>query len=76
LGKGSSDSVDWKSYAFDRYGLDIRTPLGVREIVRTLDLADVDLPSIRRVIDEVVGWAKDASATATLDTPESDEPPF
>jgi hypothetical protein len=58
LGKGPSDSVDWKSYAADKYGLQITTAAGVRNLVRSLDLANVTLPSIRRVIDEVVNWAK------------------
>lgn len=64
-GKGPSDSVDWKSYAYDRYGLDIRTPDGVRDIVRKLDLGDVPLPSLQKVIDEVEEWAR-----------REDEPPF
>jgi energy-coupling factor transporter ATP-binding protein EcfA2 len=67
-GKGPSDSVDWKSYAFDRYDLDIRTPAGVRDIVRKLDLADVELPSLRRVIDEVVDWARQKITTSAGDT--------
>lgn len=58
LGKGPSDSVDWKSYALDHYGLPITTPAGVREVVRALDLRNVALPSIRKAIDEVVVWAK------------------
>ena len=58
LGKGPSDSVDWKSYALENYGLPITTAAGVRDIVRTLDLDNVPLPSIRTVIDQVVDWAK------------------
>jgi energy-coupling factor transporter ATP-binding protein EcfA2 len=58
LGKGPSDSVDWKSYALERYRLPITDPGGVRHIVRALDLDNVPLPSIRNVIDEVVNWAK------------------
>jgi hypothetical protein len=57
-GKGPSDSVHWKAYALEHYGLPITEPPGVRHIVRTLDLENVPLPSIRRVIDEVVNWAK------------------
>ena len=56
-GKGPSDSVDWKSYAHTHYGLPIDTDSGVRRIVRQLDLDHVPLPSIRRVIDQVVEWA-------------------
>jgi hypothetical protein len=33
-------------------------PIGVRNLVRALDLANVPLPSIRRVIDEIVNWAR------------------
>lgn len=58
LGKGPSDSVDWKSYGRKHYRLHIDTDVGVRDIVRALDLDNVPLPSIRRVIDEVVGWAR------------------
>jgi energy-coupling factor transporter ATP-binding protein EcfA2 len=58
LGKGPSDSVDWKLFAHERYGLQITTPGGVRNLVRALDLNGVALPSIRRVIDEIVEWAK------------------
>jgi hypothetical protein len=58
LGKGPSDSVDWKSYPLEHYGLPITTAAGVRDIVHTLDLNNVPLSSIRRVIDEVVNWAR------------------
>ena len=58
VGKGPSDSVDWKSYAWDRYRLPITTPGGVRNLVRALDLKGVALRSISRVIDEIVEWAK------------------
>jgi hypothetical protein len=37
--------------------LQITTPAGVRNIVRALDLKNVPLPSIRRVIDEIVDLA-------------------
>jgi hypothetical protein len=41
----------------EHYGLPITTTAGVRHIVRTLDLKNIPLPSIRRAIDEVVNWA-------------------
>ena len=58
LGKTPSDSVDWKSYAAEHYGLQINTPGGVRELVRALDLANVPLPSIRTVVDQIIAWAQ------------------
>lgn len=57
-GLGQSDSPDWKSYAETHYGLPITTAAGVRTIIRDLDLAGVELPSIRAVVDEVINWAK------------------
>lgn len=60
LGKTPADSVDWKSYAAETYGLQINTPGGVREVVRSLDLKNVPLPSIRRVVDEIIQWANSA----------------
>ena len=63
LGKGPSDSVDWKSYANERYGLQITTPGGVRDLVRALDLKNVPLPSIRAVIDKIVDWAQSTADT-------------
>ncbi|KAB7754244.1 hypothetical protein MMUC44124_22280 [Mycolicibacterium mucogenicum DSM 44124] len=57
LNKGPSDSVNWKAYAYEKYGLPITTPGGVRSIVRKLDLDDVELPSIRAVVEEIVAWA-------------------
>lgn len=57
LGKGPSDSIDWKLYAEQLYGLPLTTADGVRSLVHTLDLADVEFPSIRRVIDQIVAWA-------------------
>lgn len=57
FGKGPSDSVNWKAYAEDHYGLKITTPSGVRALVRELDLKSVPLPSIRAVIDDIVAWA-------------------
>jgi energy-coupling factor transporter ATP-binding protein EcfA2 len=55
--KGPSDSVDWKLYAEQHYGLPLTTAHGVRSLVHTLDLNDVAFPSIRRVIDQIVAWA-------------------
>lgn len=57
LGKGPSDSVNWKLYAREHYGLPIDTAEGVRSVVRALDLQNVQLPSIQTVIDEIVTWA-------------------
>ncbi len=56
-GMGPSDSVDWKSYALERYGLPIATADGVRRVIRSLDLAGVELPTIRTVVDEIIAWA-------------------
>ena len=56
-GVDTSNSVNWKQYALDRYGLPITTPAGVRQVVHALDQAEVDLPSIRKVVDEIVAWA-------------------
>nr|WP_286141477.1 AAA family ATPase [Mycobacterium sp. GA-1199] len=58
-GKGPSDSVDWKAYAEEHYGLPITTADGVRSVVHELDLAGVELPSIRAVVDEVINWSKE-----------------
>lgn len=57
LGKSPSDSVNWKDHARQRYGLPIDSPSGVREVVRALDLEGVEIPSVKRVIDEVIAWA-------------------
>jgi len=57
LGKGPSDSVNWKVFAHERYGVPIDSPEGVREVVRALDLAGVHFPSVRRVVDQIVSWA-------------------
>jgi predicted ATPase len=58
LGKSPADSVNWKAYAVEKYGLRIDSPGGVRELVRRLDLASVPLPSIRTVVDQIVLWAE------------------
>jgi len=52
-----SVSAPWKHYALEQYGLPITTPDGVRRVVRALDLAGVELASIRRVVDEIIEWA-------------------
>lgn len=57
LGKGPSDSVNWKEFAHEEYKLPIDSPAGVREVVRVLDLAGTPLPSIRKVLDQIVAWA-------------------
>jgi predicted ATPase len=59
LGKGPSDSVDWKTYAQDKYRIPITDPSGVRQVVRRLDLAGVPIPSIRTLIDAIVLWAQE-----------------
>lgn len=56
-GLGPSDSVEWKRYAEQRYGLPLDTPEGVRSVVHKLDLAGFEFPSIRRVVDQIVAWA-------------------
>jgi hypothetical protein len=63
-GKDPSDSVDWKAYAEEQYGLPLTDADGVRSVVHTLDLAGVEFPAIRAVVDDVVAWAKrDRSTT-------------
>jgi hypothetical protein len=59
-GRGPSDSVDWKTYALEHYGLPITTTDGVRRIVRALDLAGVELPSISTVVADIIAWADGA----------------
>ena len=60
-GRGMSESVDWKTYALEHYRLPITTADGVRRIVRALDLAGVELPSVRKVVDDIIAWATDPS---------------
>jgi energy-coupling factor transporter ATP-binding protein EcfA2 len=57
LGKGPSDSVNWKEFAHERYMVPIDSPAGVRDVVRVLDLAGIPLPSIRMVLDQILAWA-------------------
>lgn len=52
-----SESVNWKQYAFEKYGLPIHEPSGVREVVRHLDLAGVPLPSIETAVSSITRWA-------------------
>ena len=56
FGLGPSDSPPWKDYAEQQYGLPLSTAEGVRSLVHTLDLAGVEFPTIRRVIDQIVAW--------------------
>jgi hypothetical protein len=56
-GSSGSDSVDWKLYAQKQYRLPITTGDGVRRIIRALDLAGVELPSLRGVVREIIDWA-------------------
>ena len=56
FGLGPSDSPPWKTYAEQQYGLPLSTAEGVRSLVHTLDLAGVEFPTIRRVIDQIVAW--------------------
>jgi hypothetical protein len=58
LGKGASDSVDWKAYAEEHYHLPLTTADGVRSVIHAVDLAGVQLPSIRAVVDDVIAWAR------------------
>ncbi|CAM3414900.1 hypothetical protein BST27_29495 [Mycobacterium intermedium] len=56
-GLGPSDSADWKSYAHTHYGLPLTTASGVRKIVRYLDLAGTEMPSIQAVVEDIIAWA-------------------
>lgn len=58
-GRSKSESVQWKSYALEHYGLPLTTADGVRKVVHALDLAGVELPSIQKVVSEVIAWATD-----------------
>lgn len=58
-GADPSESVNWKAFANEQYGLPIEDAAGVREVVRHLDLRGVALPSIERVVSEVELWAAD-----------------
>jgi hypothetical protein len=57
-GKGASDSVNWKSFALERYGLDITTGNGVRRVVHELNFEGVPMPSIQAVVDQIIEWAR------------------
>jgi energy-coupling factor transporter ATP-binding protein EcfA2 len=57
-GQGASDSVNWKSFALERYGLDITTGNGVRRVVHELNLEGVPMPSIQAVVDQIIEWAR------------------
>lgn len=57
LNKGPSDSVDWKAYAHETYGVPISTAGDVRNLVRWVDLHGTELPSIRTTVDRIVQWA-------------------
>ena len=59
--KGPSDSVNWKAYALDRYGLDLTTVNGVRSVVHKLNFANVPLSSIQAVVDQIIEWANDSA---------------
>lgn len=58
-GTGPSESVDWKKFADENYKLPLTSTDGVRRILRGLDLAGVDLTSIRVAVDSVLAWAAD-----------------
>jgi energy-coupling factor transporter ATP-binding protein EcfA2 len=57
-GQGASDSVNWKSFALERYGLDITTGNGVRRVVHELNFEGVPMPSIQAVVDQIIEWAR------------------
>jgi hypothetical protein len=50
LGKGPSDSVDWKPYALQHYGLPITTPGGVRDVVRKIRPCQCAIALNKRVV--------------------------
>lgn len=57
-GQGASDSVNWKSFALERYDLDITTGNGVRRVVHELNFEGVPMPSIQAVVDQIIEWAR------------------
>ncbi len=56
-GAGGSESVNWKKFARDQYGLPIDDEDGVRSLVRWLDVNGYTVPEVNRLVDEVVDWA-------------------
>lgn len=57
-GQSASESVNWKAFASDRYGLDITTANGVRRVVHDLNFNDVSIPSVKAVVDQIIEWAR------------------
>jgi energy-coupling factor transporter ATP-binding protein EcfA2 len=57
-GQGASDSVNWKSFAEERYGLEITTANGVRRVVSELNFNGVLIPSVQAVVDQIIEWAR------------------
>lgn len=64
-GLGPSDSADWKTYGETHYGLPLTTTTGVRSMVRALDLAGVELPSMQKVVAELIAWATTPGTSAS-----------
>jgi predicted ATP-dependent endonuclease of OLD family len=50
-------SKNWKAYAETTYGVPIKESDGVRRVVHMLDLAGVELPSLRSAVDAIIIWA-------------------
>ncbi len=61
--KGPSDSVDWKTYAQEKYGLPISNSAGVRNLIRWVDLNGYPLPSIRNAVDQILLWAREVDSS-------------
>lgn len=66
LGKSPSDSVNWKAFAEDNYNLPIASEDGVWILVRHLIAADVELPSVEKVVKLIVAWANRAEGEDAL----------
>jgi hypothetical protein len=64
IGASPSESVNWKQFALDRYGLDIVEPDGVRALVREVDLSGVPLPTIEQIITDLERWCPSLALSA------------
>jgi hypothetical protein len=53
-------SKNWKAYTETTYGVPIKDSDGVRRVVCMLDLAGVELPSLRSAVDAIINWARES----------------
>ena len=64
FGADGSQSVNWKAYVHEVYGVPLESAEGVRSVVRWLDVHGYPNSTVSDLVDDIVNWAGESAESA------------